>query len=226
MRDESRITDLVFDSRGLIPAVAQDASTGEVLMVAWMNDESLRLTRETGEAHFWSRSRNELWRKGATSGNVLKVEEIRVDCDADTLLLRVHPTGPACHTGARSCFFRVLVDHPTTPLLGGYGSVTARRAIMLAELFSIIEDRKAHPAAGSYTNRLLNDVDELLKKFGEEAVEVVVAAKGQGDRRIIEEMADLFYHALVVLSAYGLSLSAVEEELRRRQSTDRKRTSG
>jgi phosphoribosyl-AMP cyclohydrolase len=100
--------DLTYDSHGLIPAVAQDAKSGEVLMVAWMNAEALRLTRETGEAHFWSRSRGALWRKGATSGNVLRVEEIRVDCDADTLLLRVLPAGPACHTGARSCFFRVL----------------------------------------------------------------------------------------------------------------------
>ncbi|HLF25073.1 MAG TPA: phosphoribosyl-AMP cyclohydrolase [Anaerolineae bacterium] len=115
MKDEAgitaqlaHVTDLVFDARGLIPAVAQAASTGEVLMLAWMNAEALRLTRETGEAHFWSRSRNELWRKGATSGNVLRVEEIRVDCDADTILLRVHPAGPTCHTGARSCFFRTL----------------------------------------------------------------------------------------------------------------------
>jgi phosphoribosyl-AMP cyclohydrolase len=100
--------DLTYDSHGLIPAVAQDAKSGEVLMVAWMNAEALRLTRETGEAHFWSRSRGALWRKGATSGSVLRVEEIRVDCDADTLLLRVLPAGPACHTGARSCFFRVL----------------------------------------------------------------------------------------------------------------------
>ena len=100
--------DLTYDSRGLIPAVAQDAKSGEVLMVAWMNAEALSLTRETGEAHFWSRSRSALWRKGAKSGNVLRVEEIRVDCDADTLLLRVLPAGPACHTGARSCFFRVL----------------------------------------------------------------------------------------------------------------------
>ncbi len=104
----TRLTDLVFDARGLIPAAAQDATSGEVLMMAWMNAEALRLTRETGEAHFWSRSRNTLWRKGATSGSVLRVEEIRVDCDADTLLLRVHPAGPACHTGARSCFFSVL----------------------------------------------------------------------------------------------------------------------
>jgi phosphoribosyl-AMP cyclohydrolase len=100
--------ELKYDSRGLIPAVAQDAKSGEVLMVAWMNAEALHLTHETGEAHFWSRSRGALWRKGGTSGNVLRVEEIRVDCDADTLLLRVLPAGPACHTGARSCFFRVL----------------------------------------------------------------------------------------------------------------------
>jgi phosphoribosyl-AMP cyclohydrolase len=100
--------ELKYDTSGLIPAIAQDAESGEVLMVAWMNAEALRLTRATGEAHFWSRSRNELWRKGATSGNVLRVAEIRVDCDADTLLLRVHAAGPACHTGARSCFFRTL----------------------------------------------------------------------------------------------------------------------
>jgi len=99
---------LKYDANGLIPAIAQDAKTGEVLMVAWMNPQALRLTQETGEAHFWSRSRQELWRKGATSGNVLHVQEIRVDCDADTLLLRVAPAGPACHTGARSCFFRTL----------------------------------------------------------------------------------------------------------------------
>ena len=100
--------DLKYDANGLIPAVAQDAETGEVLMVAWMNAEALRLTQVTGEAHFWSRSRNEMWRKGATSGNTLAVLEIRVDCDADTLLLRVSPAGPACHTGANSCFFRTL----------------------------------------------------------------------------------------------------------------------
>ena len=100
--------DLKYDTHGLIPAVAQDVESGEVLMVAWMNAEALRLTRATGEAHFWSRSRGELWHKGATSGNVLRVAEIRVDCDADTLLLRVQPSGPACHTGARSCFFRTL----------------------------------------------------------------------------------------------------------------------
>lgn len=102
------MTDLKFDTNGLITAVVQDAETGEVLMVAWMNAEAVRLTRETGEAHFWSRSRKELWRKGATSGNVMRVEEIRVDCDADTLLLRVSPAGPACHTGERTCFSRTL----------------------------------------------------------------------------------------------------------------------
>lgn len=107
--DEERTEiDLTYDAKDLIPAVAQDAETDQVLMVAWMNAEALRLTRETGEAHFWSRSRGELWHKGATSGNVLSVQEIRVDCDADTLLLRVIPAGPACHTGARGCFFRVL----------------------------------------------------------------------------------------------------------------------
>lgn len=202
--------ELTFDDRGLIPAVVQDAATGEVLMVAWMNEEALRLTQETGQAHFWSRSRQELWHKGATSGNVMNVREIRVDCDADTLLVLADPAGPACHTGERSCFYRQL----------GAPSADAgfRAARILDELFAVILDRQTSRPAGSYTAHLLDaGEDEILKKVGEEAMEVILAAKGQGDGRLVAEMADLIYHLLVLLAARGLSLEVVRGELARRR---------
>jgi phosphoribosyl-ATP pyrophosphohydrolase/phosphoribosyl-AMP cyclohydrolase len=198
-----------FDDRGLVPAVVQDATSGEVLMVAWMDEEALRRTRETGQAHFWSRSRGELWHKGATSGNVMHVREVRADCDADTLLLRVDPAGPACHTGQRSCFFR--------PIEGGDGLSGPRDAggdSVFHELFATILERKARPRPGSYTARLLAaGEDEVLKKVGEEAMEIILAAKGQGDERLVAEVADLLYHVLVLLAARGLSLKDVEAEL-------------
>jgi len=190
-----------FDERGLVPAVLQDAASGEVLMVAWMNEEALRRTQETGQVHFWSRSRQALWHKGATSGNLMNVREIRVDCDADTLLLKVDPAGPACHTGERSCFHRRL--QPPT---------------VLQTLFATILDRQANRPPGSYTAYLLDaGEDEVLKKIGEEAMEVILAAKGQGDERLVAEVADLFYHLLVLLAARGLTLADVEAELVRRR---------
>jgi phosphoribosyl-ATP pyrophosphohydrolase/phosphoribosyl-AMP cyclohydrolase len=202
--------DLTFDDRGLIPAVVQDAATGEVLMVAWMNEEALRLTQETGQTHFWSRSRQELWHKGATSGNVMNVREIRVDCDADTLLVLADPAGPACHTGERSCFYRQL-GAPSA-------DVGFRAARILDELFAVILDRQTSRPAGSYTAYLLDaGEDEILKKVGEEAMEVILAAKGQGDGRLVAEMADLIYHLLVLLAARGLSLEVVRGELARRR---------
>jgi phosphoribosyl-ATP pyrophosphohydrolase/phosphoribosyl-AMP cyclohydrolase len=202
--------ELTFDDRGLIPAVVQDAATGEVLMVAWMNEEALRLTQETGQTHFWSRSRQELWHKGATSGNVMNVREIRVDCDADTLLVLADPAGPACHTGERSCFYRQL-GAPSA-------DVGFRAARILDELFAVILDRQTSRPAGSYTAYLLDaGEDEILKKVGEEAMEVILAAKGQGDGRLVAEMADLIYHLLVLLAARGLSLEVVRGELARRR---------
>jgi phosphoribosyl-ATP pyrophosphohydrolase/phosphoribosyl-AMP cyclohydrolase len=202
--------ELTFDDRGLIPAVVQDAATGEVLMVAWMNEEALRLTQETGQAHFWSRSRQELWHKGATSGNVMNVREIQVDCDADTLLVQADPAGPACHTGERSCFYRQL-GAPSA-------DVGFRAARILDELFAVILDRQTSRPAGSYTAYLLDaGEDEILKKVGEEAMEVILAAKGQGDGRLVAEMADLIYHLLVLLAARGLSLEVVRGELARRR---------
>jgi len=214
---------IAFDGRGLVPVVVQDAASGQVLMVAWMNEEALRLTQETGQAHFWSRSRNELWRKGATSGNVMHVRNIQVDCDADTLLLQVDPAGPACHTGQRSCFFRRLGEsvevppsrgnyEPQTPSRGNYKPGSSD---VLHELFATILERRGSPRAGSYTARLLEaGEDESLKKVGEESVEVILAAKAQGNGRLTEEVADLTYHVLVLLASRGLTPADIAAEQR------------
>ena len=172
-------------------AIVQDARTDKVLMLAWMNDEAERLTRETGEAWFWSRSREELWRKGATSGNTLAVEELCDDCDGDALLVRVTPAGPACHTGSVSCFAPAL--------------------------WRTISERALERPAGSYTTELLNaGVGAVARKVGEEAVEVTVAALDESDERVIEEAADLVYHLYVLLAARGLDVADVEAALERR----------
>ena len=215
---ESNSIRIKFDEQGLVPAVLQDATTGQVLMVAWMNEEALRRTQETGQAHFWSRSRQELWHKGATSGNFMNVREIWVDCDADTLLLKVDPTGPACHTGEQSCFYRRVQPPSPSPQVWGEGEGLGGSPTVLETLFATILDRQANPQPGSYTVRLLDaGEDEILKKVGEEAMEVILAAKGQGDERLVYEVADLFYHLLVLLAARGLTLADVEAELVRRR---------
>jgi phosphoribosyl-ATP pyrophosphohydrolase/phosphoribosyl-AMP cyclohydrolase len=194
---------LVFDGSGLVPVVVQDRASGDVLMVAWANAEALARTAETGLAHFWSRSRRALWRKGETSGNELRVVEARVDCDRDTLLLVVEPAGPACHTGARTCF----------------GDASATAAGMLEELARVVAERAQAPAEESYTARLLaKGPDQVLKKIGEEATEVVLAARVQSDERLVEETADLLYHLLVALHQRRLPLARVMDELRKRRS--------
>jgi phosphoribosyl-ATP pyrophosphohydrolase/phosphoribosyl-AMP cyclohydrolase len=181
----------------------QDRASGDVLMVAWANSEALVRTAETGLAHFWSRSRQALWRKGESSGNGLRVVEARADCDRDTLLLVVEPEGPACHTGARSCF--------------GEPSPTA--AGMLEELARVVAERAQAAPEASYTARLLaKGPDQVLKKIGEEATEVVLAARVQSDERLAEETADLFYHLLVALHQRGLPLARVMDVLRKRRS--------
>lgn len=203
-----------YNSQGLIPAVVQDIQTGQVLMVAWMNAQSMELTQQTGQVYFWSRSRQEIWHKGATSGNFMNVKEILLDCDADTLLLKVSPEGPACHTGQRSCFFNLVGDEIVAEQLSGEGN-------MLEDLFQIIEDRKANRRTGSYTNHLLDrGEDQILQKIGEEAVEVILAAKGQGNQRLVEEMSDLIYHLWVLLSVHNLKLADIETELRQRHNKD------
>jgi phosphoribosyl-ATP pyrophosphohydrolase/phosphoribosyl-AMP cyclohydrolase len=193
---------LAYDERGLLPVVVQDRVSGDVLMVAWANAEALRQTAETGLAHFWSRSRQALWKKGETSGHRLHVRELRVDCDRDTLLLIVDPEGPACHTGARTCF----------------GDLTATDAGVLAELAAVIADRSDRRPPGSYTSRLFEQgLDAALKKIGEEATEVVLAAKGESDQRLAEESADLLFHLLVALRQRGVSLGAVLDVLKQRR---------
>jgi phosphoribosyl-ATP pyrophosphohydrolase/phosphoribosyl-AMP cyclohydrolase len=177
----------------LKPAIVQDAATGRVLMLAWMDEEAERLTRERGEAWFWSRSRGRLWRKGETSGNTLAVEEIRDDCDGDALLLRVTPAGPACHTGARSCF--------------------------APWLWRVVAERAAERPAGSYTAELLDaGVGPCARKVGEEAVELAVAALDEDDERVASEAADLVYHLYVLLAARGIDVDAVDAELTRRHA--------
>jgi phosphoribosyl-ATP pyrophosphohydrolase/phosphoribosyl-AMP cyclohydrolase len=194
---------LVLDAGGLLPVVAQDRASGDVLMVAWANGEALERTAATGIAHFWSRSRQALWRKGETSGHELRVVEARADCDRDTLLLLVEPTGPACHAGTRTCF----------------GDSTPTAAGMLEELARVVAERARSGAEGSYTARLLaKGPDQVLKKIGEEATEVVLAARVQSDERLAEEAADLLYHLLVALHQRGVPLSRVMDELRRRRS--------
>ena len=197
--------DLKFDERGLIPTVVQEAETGEVLMVAWMDRSALEATLTTGLTHFWSRSRQQPWQKGETSGHAQHVRGIYADCDADTLLVQVHQEGVACHTGNRTCFF--------TALRGG-----APAATMLERLERIVESRKATPEAGSYVSGLLAKGEATIaRKIGEEASEVITAALGgEGDRRVIEEIADLWFHTLVLLGARGLRLREVLEELARR----------
>ncbi len=189
---------LKFDDRGLIVAVAQDAATGTVLMVAYMNREAFARTVETGEAHFWSRSRNELWRKGQTSGNVLHVEGIQADCDGDALLLSVHPTGPACHLGRRACFLdpATLLDHI---------DVTLRQ-------------RRAERPPGSYTAELFTaGRGAILRKIGEEAVEVLLAADKEGDDVVAHEVADLWFHTCVLLVDRGQGPEDVLKQLAARR---------
>ena len=202
--------EIKWDERGLAPAIVQDAHTGQVLMLAYMNRESLEQTLNSGETWFWSRSRGELWHKGATSGNTQRVVEVRYDCDADTLLVRVEPSGPACHTTHQSCFYRLLpqgAEVGAPPPAGG----------VLAHLEAVIQNRKVNPRSGSYTRQLLDaGQPRILKKVGEEAVETIVAAQSEGDDRLISELADLTYHALVLLAARDLSWTDVEAELAER----------
>lgn len=191
-----------FDAAGLVPVVVQDRASGDVLMVAWANREALDLTASTGFAHFWSRQRAALWKKGETSGHVLRVREVRRDCDGDTLLVVVDPEGPACHTNARTCF----------------GEDTPTAAGIVEELARVIAARRRDPPEGSYTARLLaKGLDHSLKKVGEEATEVVIAAKGESNRRLAEECADLLYHVLVVLEQRGVRPQEVLDVLRERR---------
>ncbi len=197
---------LKFDEKGLVPCVAQDFASGEVLTLAYANEESLRLTVETGELHFYSRSREEIWRKGETSGNVLRLHQLRYDCDGDAIVALVEPTGPACHTGERSCFHRAI---------GGEPELAPSEA--LAALERTLRSRAAERPEGSYTVKLLDDPKLVGEKVEEEAEEVVRAAREESDQRVAEEAADLLYHLSVLLASRDVPQRAVMEVLNGRR---------
>jgi phosphoribosyl-AMP cyclohydrolase / phosphoribosyl-ATP pyrophosphohydrolase len=214
-----------FDERGLVPAVVQDARTREVLTLAYMNEESLRRTLSEGETWFWSRSRAELWHKGATSGNTQRVVEVRLDCDSDALVVLVEPRGPACHTGAVSCFGNDEAAKAETVREPGdseaAGSSTRQGSGLgdvLEELYGVIEGRRREMPAGSYTTYLFEKgLNKILKKVGEESAETIIAAKDGDLSALTAETADLVYHLLVLLVERGLTLEALGGELARRR---------
>ena len=205
------LDELQYGPDGLVPVVAQDVRTGDVLMLAWANRDALERTLASGDGHYWSRSRQMLWRKGETSGHTQQVVEVRVDCDRDTVLYRVRQTGPACHTGARTCFVSRLEKDGglrTGPDAGGH---------LLERLRHVISARATERPEGSYTVKLLDlGLAKVSQKVGEEAVEVVVAANAETPERLASESADLVYHLLVLLESRGVALAAVWDELERR----------
>ncbi|GMA97912.1 bifunctional phosphoribosyl-AMP cyclohydrolase/phosphoribosyl-ATP diphosphatase HisIE [Pelosinus sp. IPA-1] len=209
-----------FDEKGLIPAIIQEEETGKILMLAYMNEESLRKTVETKITWFYSRSRQSLWQKGETSGHVQHVREIRYDCDGDTLLLQVKQIGVACHEGTVSCFSRTLgdtnmQDEKLVDTSKIYGQSVAT---VLNELFHVINDRKRNPIAGSYTTYLFEKgQDKILKKVGEEAAETIIGSKNNSKEELLYEMADLWYHCLVLLVQHDVSLTELLEELQKRR---------
>jgi phosphoribosyl-ATP pyrophosphohydrolase/phosphoribosyl-AMP cyclohydrolase len=199
-----------FDERGLVPAVVQDYATGEVLMQAYMNEESLRKTLETGFTWFYSRSRNELWEKGATSGNIQEVKEILYDCDGDCLLMKVKQVGAACHTGNRSCFYRSLWSDGDSVKEVNIGE-------LVEKLYNKVGDRKENPIPGSYTCYLFEKgIDKILKKVGEESTEVVIAAKNNNKDEIVYEISDLIYHLTVLMNYSGVHPKDIAGELLKR----------
>jgi phosphoribosyl-ATP pyrophosphohydrolase/phosphoribosyl-AMP cyclohydrolase len=201
---EINFDEIRFDERGLIPAIVQNAATREVLTLAYMNKESLQRTLETMQTWFWSRSRNELWHKGATSGNTQDVVSLSLDCDRDAVVVLVKPAGPACHTGAVSCFNLAAREDDLEPLLD--------------QLYELIQNRERERPSGSYTTYLFEEgLDKILKKLGEESAETIIAAKNDDDERLTEEVSDLIYHLLVLLVARGVSLKQIAAELRQRR---------
>ena len=201
--DPELLEKVQFDSQGLVPAIVQDAATREVLMMAYMNRESLERTLETGETYFYSRHRQELWHKGATSGNLQSVKKVRVDCDFDTLLIEVAPAGPACHRGTYSCF-------EVEPMIEGF----------LSKLYGLIEDRKEMRPEGSYTTYLFNcGIDKILKKVGEESAETIIAAKNESSAELVAEASDMIYHLLVLLVERGVALEDIARELESRHAS-------
>ncbi|MCH3977389.1 MAG: bifunctional phosphoribosyl-AMP cyclohydrolase/phosphoribosyl-ATP diphosphatase HisIE [Candidatus Methanomethylophilus sp.] len=202
----TEIPKLNYDDKGLVPVIVQDYRTNEVLMLAYSNEEAVRLMYETGYTHFWSRSRQKMWKKGEESGHVQRIKSIEADCDADTLLVRVDQTGPACHTGHPSCFFTTVE-----------GSTDDTAAIM-PELIRTIKDRKENPSEESYTCKLFSNENKMCKKIVEEAAEVILAVRDHDKEEIASETADLIYHTLVALVKEDVDLGLIYKELTERHS--------
>ena len=218
-------TDLKWDAAGLIPAVVQETETGEVLMVAWMDRDALQRTLATGAGHYWSRSRQAPWRKGETSGHVQHVEGVYADCDRDTLLVQVHQEGGACHTGARSCFYTALSGGEGAGQAAGGPAADTVGPAVIEVVERTIQQRKADRPAGSYVAELLERGEpQICRKIGEEATEVITAALGaEGDARVVSEIADLWFHSMVLLGSRGIPLRRVFAELARRHGVPGRR---
>jgi phosphoribosyl-ATP pyrophosphohydrolase/phosphoribosyl-AMP cyclohydrolase len=209
-----KVEDLVFDERGLIPAIVQDARNHEVLTLAYMNHESLRRTIATGETWFWSRSRKELWHKGETSGHTQRVVDLRIDCDRDAIVITVEPHGPACHTGQDSCFHNRLEDESSA-----IADVRTGFDETLDDLYALLASRYHERPSGSYTTQLFDEgIEKILAKVDEESQETIVAGRSETNQRLIEETSDLLYHMLVLLVQRGVTLPEIRAELRRRRN--------
>ncbi len=205
------IEELKLDEHGLIPAIVKDAVSGKVLMLAYMNEESLKISEEKGLCCFWSRSRQELWTKGETSGNYMHIVSITADCDRDTLLVLVEPDGPACHLGTQTCFEYPLWESDEL------------HEFSLEGLMDLLKGRKTNPQEGSYTTYLFEKgIDKILKKVGEESTEVIIAGKAEDKRDTIYEIADLAYHVMVLMVEMGISLEDIHKELASRHVIDHK----
>ncbi len=206
---DMKLEKLKFNDEGLLPVIVQDCSSGRVLMLAYANKEALEMTAKTGRTHFWSRSRKKLWNKGEESGHFQDVKEIFFDCDCDTVLITVEQTGVACHTGEPTCFHRTGdMEKKVAPVF---------KEASLRKVFSVIEDRKQNPKEGSYVSGLMKSgIDRILKKIGEEAGEVVIAAKNRDKDELVYELADLWFHSMVLLCEAGLDPQDISDELERR----------
>ena len=211
-----------FDKDGLIPAIIQDANSGEVLMMAYMNKESIAKSLETGKTHFWSRSRQNLWMKGESSGHVQAIVDMYMDCDSDTLLFKVKQTVAACHTGNYSCFFNKIDNNGGIIDIGKKifepKDVYENKAAILQELYDVVVDRRDNPKEGSYTNYLFTKgIDKILKKVGEEAAEVIIASKNRSKDEVTYEVSDLIYHLMVLLVEQDVTLDDIFAELQKRR---------
>ncbi|WP_239056036.1 bifunctional phosphoribosyl-AMP cyclohydrolase/phosphoribosyl-ATP diphosphatase HisIE [Fusobacterium sp. IOR10] len=205
------INEIKFDDKGLVPAIAQDINTGKVLMLAYMNKEAVEKTLNKKIAHYYSRSRQELWKKGETSGNIQKIKGFYYDCDKDTILIKVEQVGVACHTGNYSCFFNEVLNEDKKENFQNNEDV-------LKELYLSITDRKNNPREGSYTNYLFREgIDKILKKVGEESAEVIIASKNESKEEMIYEISDLVYHVIVLMINQGVSIEDIKKELVKRR---------